>query len=756
MNSFLIIGLGLIAQGLFAARFVVQLLKSEKANRVVSPALFWQLSLIASFLLIVYGFFRNDIVIVGGQLVGYLIYIRNLQLKGEWSILPKWVRASAFVLPALFLVFLAFGIEYNWDHLLDNPEIEGMLLTWGTIGQVIFTSRFVVQWLYSEKKNESLFPVSFWYISTVGSLIIAVYAIFRQDAVLFIGQAFGMIVYFRNLYLHHKPHFKRPMSLLMKFKPYRFPALMVFTAMVLFFNLGNWEVTESSEARYAQIGKEMMESGDYMHPTLMGIYHYHKPPMTYWITAWAYEIFGVSSWSARFFLQLAVLLQIGLVYLIGQKIFREDKKAFYSAMLYAAFPTVIISGRALTTDAYLAVFVLAAIYFWLAFIQERKNFQLILFYLMLGLGFLTKGPVVLIVPIVLIIFQKIFQKERLGPIGVHLLGITLFLVVGLAWFILLFLEDRQFLDYFVFKHTVERFASNTFKRSQPFWFYFAVVIGTAFPWMLMIVGKAKSILSTSSAFTKVLLAWVIVPLVFFSISKSKLILYILPVYPGIAFLSIALWMGLSAKSQLKWDRVQFYFQMLLLSAAAMAPLIEPKLVLSYKFYFVIVITASVLISLRAIPLKVIDRTVFSAYLFFMGITAASTYFFGNNAAIVNDPKNVAAYLNEELKESSYLAIYNRRMPSMSFLTEKEIISLYDGDEGLNRETQFEKDDSWKKKLVNLKEDASWMYIIDEKAVLMVRKKDVEKEILVPARQILKDSLEIDGWVLFFNAKQSNP
>ncbi len=81
MDYYLILGLGMVAQALFAARFIVQLTKSELAGKVVSPIVFWQLSLLASLLLVIYGFLRNDIVIIGGQAVTYYIYIRNLQLK---------------------------------------------------------------------------------------------------------------------------------------------------------------------------------------------------------------------------------------------------------------------------------------------------------------------------------------------------------------------------------------------------------------------------------------------------------------------------------------------------------------------------------------------------------------------------------------------------------------------------------------------------------------------------------------------------
>lgn len=748
MNSQLILALGLIAQGLFASRFLVQLLKSEKANKVVSPTLFWQLSLIASFLLIIYGFFRNDIVIVGGQVVGYLIYIRNLQLKGEWSLLPALVRYSAFFLPLLLVVFLIFGFDYDFNGLIDNPEIEGLLLTWGTLGQLIFTSRFVVQWLYSEKQKESVFPVSFWYISTVGALLIASYAILRNDAVLFIGQGFGLIVYLRNLYLHHKSKAPKPMSLFLKFKPYRFQALLVFTGIVLFFNLGAWSVTESSEARYAQIGKEMLDSGDYMHPTLMGIYHYHKPPMTYWITAFSYKIFGVSAWSARVFMQVALLMLLLLVSRIGKLLFQDDKKAFYGTLIFASFPTFIIAGRALTTDAYLAVFVMAAVYFWLKYLKDYTVKFLVLFYLMLGLGFLTKGPVVIIVPVVLMVFQALYQKIKLGSWKGHLIGVLIFLTVGLSWFVMLFLEDGQFVDYFVFKHTVQRFATDTFSRSQPVWFYPAILLGTAFPWILIIAANMKGYWKKKDTQLVFLLAWIIIPLIFFSLSKSKLILYILPIYPAIGLLAAKLWLGLSEKKHRKWDLIQFIFQMIIIVGLAISPLIDPKIVLSYKFFFILTITASLLISIRVIAMKIVDRMVFTSYLFVMGITVASTYFFTSNPALMNDQRRIAAYIDQEFADVENILIYDKRMPSMSFLSNKSIISLFDGDESLNREVQFEKDESWKSNLINLKENPEWLRdSLPNSSILMVKRNKLKK--LDETGLPFENRHEIDGWILFY-------
>src|SRR5688572_30965893 len=98
-----IYGLGFFAQSIFGARLVVQLFLSEKKGKVVSPTIFWQLSLMASFLFLIYGIIRNDLVIIIGQTLSYFIYIRNLQLKNEWIKFNPIIRIILFSLPAIAL-----------------------------------------------------------------------------------------------------------------------------------------------------------------------------------------------------------------------------------------------------------------------------------------------------------------------------------------------------------------------------------------------------------------------------------------------------------------------------------------------------------------------------------------------------------------------------------------------------------------------------------------------------------------------------
>ncbi|ELR73026.1 Lipid-A-disaccharide synthase [Fulvivirga imtechensis AK7] len=204
MNNTWIFAIGFIAQGLFSARLLVQWIKSERAGRVLSPTLFWQLSLLASFLLIVYGVLRNDIVIIGGQVVSYFIYIRNLRFKRAWNSLPIWFRFTALTSPIMAFIYLLLNKQFLINQLLHNPNISIPLMVWGSVGQVIFTFRFVYQWLQSEKVQESVLPPGFWIISLIGSLMIIAYGIFRLDPVLIVGQVFGTAIYSRNLLIHYK------------------------------------------------------------------------------------------------------------------------------------------------------------------------------------------------------------------------------------------------------------------------------------------------------------------------------------------------------------------------------------------------------------------------------------------------------------------------------------------------------------------------------------------------------------------------
>ncbi len=193
--------IGFLAQLLFSARLLFQWILSEKAKKVVSPSIFWKLSIAASYLLFVYGWLRDDFAIILGQLIAYYIYIWNLDQKESWKKIPLIVRCILLFTPVAAVLYMMKDAAGFVDQFFRNEDIPLWLLVFGSMGQIIFTLRFVYQWVYSRKKHESLLPLGFWLISLTGSLIIVAYALYRRDPVLILGQSTGILVYSRNIYI---------------------------------------------------------------------------------------------------------------------------------------------------------------------------------------------------------------------------------------------------------------------------------------------------------------------------------------------------------------------------------------------------------------------------------------------------------------------------------------------------------------------------------------------------------------------------
>jgi len=201
MNHWIVYSIGFLAQILFSLRLIIQWINSEKTKRVATPTLFWTFSLMASFLLFLYGYLRNDFAIMLGQALTYFIYIRNLQLQNQWPKIPRLLRYFLLFMPLLVSIFYFNNNRIDVAILFKNKDIPLWLLCLGITAHTIFTLRFVYQWLYSEKQKSSTLPFGFWVLSLVGSLLILIYAIFRKDPVLFVGHILGITIYLRNLIL---------------------------------------------------------------------------------------------------------------------------------------------------------------------------------------------------------------------------------------------------------------------------------------------------------------------------------------------------------------------------------------------------------------------------------------------------------------------------------------------------------------------------------------------------------------------------
>lgn len=204
MPSWVIISIGFLAQILFSSRIILQWILSEKHKKVLTPKLFWEVSLLASFLLFIYGYLRHDFSIMLGQFLTYYIYIRNIQLQNHWKAIPKILRVFLYIFPLILVIYGFNNNIFDVDLLFRNEKIPTWLLSLGIVSQTLFTFRFVYQWIYSERKHESQLPMGFWIISLTGSLLILIYAVIRKDPVLFVGHIVGFIAYSRNILIKRK------------------------------------------------------------------------------------------------------------------------------------------------------------------------------------------------------------------------------------------------------------------------------------------------------------------------------------------------------------------------------------------------------------------------------------------------------------------------------------------------------------------------------------------------------------------------
>lgn len=200
VSSYWVFALGFASQALFGARILVQWWLAEKRKENVSPGLFWAISLAASSLFLIYGILRSDVVIIVGQLTGYFIYIRNLQLKHDWNKASRPLQFVIVAFPVCSIVWILTtgqAAQFNYTF----AEQNNTLFWFGLTGQLLLNFRFLYQLYYSEKHKESVLPVGFWWMSLAGSISIIAYGIYRHDPVLLAAQGIAVIPYTRNIVL---------------------------------------------------------------------------------------------------------------------------------------------------------------------------------------------------------------------------------------------------------------------------------------------------------------------------------------------------------------------------------------------------------------------------------------------------------------------------------------------------------------------------------------------------------------------------
>ena len=297
---------------------------------------------------------------------------------------------------------------------------------------------------------------------------------------------------------------------------------------------------EPDEGRYSAIPSAMNATGDYVTPRLKAAVYFEKPPLSYWATAIAFRIFGQNEFSSRLFTALCAWGCILLVYRMGL-FFHDERTGLYAAAVLTTFLYHVAIGRINILDMPLAFFVCMAI--WCGFrcfaAAEKKKGWLYLLYLFSALAFLAKGLIGIAFPFgVVVIWLLASGRWREIFALFSPVGILIFSAVSLPWLILVQQKNPDFFRFFFIQEHLLRYATRMHDRYQPFYFFVPILLAGTLPWCAFlpeaIRGAGKGEKGFGSVEKRLLLTWFGLIFLFFSISSSKLIPYIAPVFIPVA------------------------------------------------------------------------------------------------------------------------------------------------------------------------------------------------------------------------------
>jgi len=319
--------------------------------------------------------------------------------------------------------------------------------------------------------------------------------------------------------------------------------LLTLFGIAFFQFLGRLPLIETDEGRYMEIPREMLESGDFITPTLNYVKYFEKPPLHYWLNALSIKVFGQTEFAARFGSALWGILGIILTYHLGRKLFGR-REGLISALILGTSVGYQVQNRLNITDTTLTICMAACLGFFLIAVQDeekRKGLYYHLFYLFAALAVLAKGLIGIVLPGAVIFCYLLFTRRWAILKEMRLItGIPLFFLVAAPWFVLVSLRNPEFARFFFIHEHFERFLTKVHGRYQPPWYYIPILLGCMLPWSFFIpaafIRVWKERKSTGADVRLYLALWAIVIFAFFSKSNSKLIPYILPIYPAIALL----------------------------------------------------------------------------------------------------------------------------------------------------------------------------------------------------------------------------
>jgi 4-amino-4-deoxy-L-arabinose transferase-like glycosyltransferase len=319
-----------------------------------------------------------------------------------------------------------------------------------------------------------------------------------------------------------------------------------FCTFLFFYGVAQFGLIGADEPRYAQVAREMSQRNDWITPTLGGHAWLEKPPLYYWQAMLVYKVLGVSDAAARIPSCINAVLLVVAIYLFFRR-FRCGVEVD-AALIAASCAGIIGYSRAASMDMGLTSCFGICMLAWWAWRESGKRIHLVTFYIFTALAMLAKGPVApFLAGLVILFFAAAVRDWRIIAKTLWIPAILLFGALALPWYLVVQMRNPQFFREFILEHNLARFSTNLYHHPEPFWYFVPVLLLSLVPWIVFVIAaivesvrvwraeRGKSF-DPELQFRVFACCWLIVPLLFFSISQSKLPGYILPAVPAGAIL----------------------------------------------------------------------------------------------------------------------------------------------------------------------------------------------------------------------------